>query len=151
MKFLELVAIWFTVVVKQILINFTSRCILCDVYSTHVFTIIHVDTFHVSKADFPVFCTVTLFKIQNRYIAVNLIVVVHSVEDCWASSMKLWVSKKVVLFIVYLSIILTLFILSSLFDNDYTRISYIYIYIYIYIYMMYILYIYIIIYIICIL
>ena len=35
--------------------------------------------------------------------------------------------KKVVRFIVYLSIILTLFILSTLFDKDYTRISHIYI------------------------
>ena len=32
----------------------TFRCILCDVYSTHVFTIIHVNTFHESKGGFPV-------------------------------------------------------------------------------------------------
>ena len=43
------------------------------------------------------------------------------------------VPKKVVLFMVYLGIILTLFIFSTLFDKDYTRISYIYMYVYVYI------------------
>ena len=66
------------------------------------------------------------FKIRNYYIVANLIVVVHSAEDCYASSMKFLVPKKVVLFIVYLSIILTLFILNTLFDKNYTRISHIY-------------------------
>ena len=85
--------------VLSISINFKSRCILCDVYSTHVFTIIHVDTFHGSKEDFPVTCVVTSFKIRNHYIVANLTVAVHSAEACFASSMKLWVPKKVVLFI----------------------------------------------------
>ena len=66
-----------------------------------------------------------MIYIRNHYIVANLTVVVHSAEDCCASSMKLRVPKKVVLFIVYLSIILTLFILSTLFDKDYTKISYI--------------------------
>ena len=43
--------------------NFKNRCILCDVYSTHVFTIIHVENFHESKGDFPLTCVVTSFKI----------------------------------------------------------------------------------------
>ena len=42
---------WLTVI-PSISINFTNRCILSDVYSTHVFTIIYVDTFHESKAIF---------------------------------------------------------------------------------------------------
>ena len=54
--------------------------ILCDVYSTHVFTIIHVDTFHGSKGDFPVTCAVTSFKIRNLYIVVILAVIVHLPE-----------------------------------------------------------------------
>ena len=69
--------------------NFKNRCILCDVYSTHVSTIIHVDTFHGSKGDFLVSCAVTSCKIRNHYIVANLTVVVHSAEDCCASSMKL--------------------------------------------------------------
>ena len=80
--------------VSSISINFKSRCILYDVYSTHVFTIIHVDTFHRSKWDFPVTCVVTSFKIRNHYIVANLTVAVHSAEDCCATSMKLWVPKK---------------------------------------------------------
>ena len=83
----------------QISINFKSRCILCDAYSTHVFTIMHVDIFHGSKGDFLVTWVVMSFKIWHHYIVANLTVVVHSAEDCCASSMKLWVSKKVVLFI----------------------------------------------------
>ena len=43
----------------------------------------------------------------------NLTVLVHSAEDCCASSMKLWVQKKIGLFTVYLSIISTLFIWST--------------------------------------
>ena len=84
----------------QISINFKSRCILCDAYSTHVFTIMHVDIFHGSKGDFPVTCVVTSFKIQNHYIVANLTVAVYLAEDCCTSSMKLWVPRKVVLFIV---------------------------------------------------
>ena len=95
----------------------------------HVFTIIHVDTFHGSKGDFPASCVVTSLKIRNHYIVANLTSVVLSAEDCCISSMKLWVLKKIVLFNVYFSIILTFFILSTLFDKDYTRILYIYIYI----------------------
>ena len=79
-----------------------SKCILCGVYSTHFFTIIHVNTFNGSKRDFPVTCVVTSFKIWNHYIVANLTVVVHSAEDCCASSMKLWVPKKVILLIVLL-------------------------------------------------
>ena len=37
---------------SSISINLKSRCIWCDVYST----IIHVDTFHRSRGDFPVTC-----------------------------------------------------------------------------------------------
>ena len=85
---------------SPISINFKSKCILCDVYSTQVFTIIHVDTFHGSKEHFRVTCVVTSFKIQNHYIVANLTVVVHSTEDYCLSSMKFWVLKKVVLFIV---------------------------------------------------
>ena len=40
------------------------------------------------------------FKIRNHYIVANLTIVVHSAKDCCASSMKLWVSEKVVLIIV---------------------------------------------------
>ena len=69
--------------------NFKNRCISCDVYSTHVSTIIHVDTFHGNKGDFLVSCAVTSCKIRNHYIVANLTVVVHSVEDCCASRMKL--------------------------------------------------------------
>ena len=65
------------------------RCLLCDVYSTHFFTIIHVDTFRRTKDDFAVSCAVRSFKIRSHYIAVNLIVVAHSAEDCCASRMKL--------------------------------------------------------------
>ena len=50
-------------------------------------------------------------------------------EDCCASSMNLWVLKKLVLLSFYRSVILTFFILSTLFNKDYTRISYI-IYVY---------------------
>ena len=39
---------------SSISINFKTRCILCDVYNTQVFTIIHVNTFHESKGHFPV-------------------------------------------------------------------------------------------------
>ena len=49
----------------------------------------HVDTFHGSKGDFLVSCAVTSFKIRNHYIVANLTVVVHSAEDCCASSMRL--------------------------------------------------------------
>ena len=51
------------------------------IYSTHVFTIIHVDTFHGSHADFPVSCSVTSFKTRNHYIVTSLTVAVHSAED----------------------------------------------------------------------
>ena len=68
--------------------------------SIHVLTIIHGETFHGSKGDSPVSCAVTLFKTRNHDIVVNLIVVVHLAEDCYESSMKLLVPKKVVLFIV---------------------------------------------------
>ena len=68
--------------------------------STRVFTIIHGETFHGSKGDSLVSCAVTLFKTRSHDIVVNLIVVVHLVEDCCESSMKLLVPKKVVLFIV---------------------------------------------------
>ena len=36
----------------QISINFKSRCISCDGYSTHVFNIMHVDIFHRVKGIF---------------------------------------------------------------------------------------------------
>ena len=107
--------------IPSISIYIKSKYFSCDVYCTHIFTIIHVHTFHRSKGDFTVCCA----KIWNHYIVLNLIDVVYSTEECCASSMKLWVPKKVILFFVYLSIILTLFILSTLFDKDYTRISYI--------------------------
>ena len=68
--------------------NFKSRCILSDVYSTHVFTIIHAGTFHWSIGDFTVSCAVTSFKIRNYYFAANLIVAVHSAKDCCGSSVK---------------------------------------------------------------
>ena len=84
LKFLEIFGIFgacgnlnFTVV-KNIGINsiyfnnFKNRCILCDVYSTHVSTIIHVDTFHGSKGDLLVSCAVTSCKIRNHYIVANL-------------------------------------------------------------------------------
>ena len=103
--------------IPSISINFKNRYILCDVYSTHVFTIIHVGTFHGSDGDFPASCAVASFKIWNHHPEANLIVVVLSTEDCCASSMKLWVPKKVILFVVYLSITLTLFILSTFFDK----------------------------------
>ena len=101
----------------------------------HVFTIIHMDTLHGSKGDFPASLAVTSLKIPNHYIVANLTVVVLSAEDCCASSMKLWVRKKVVLFVVYLSIILALFILSTVFQKDYTRVSHTQIHIYICIYL----------------
>ena len=113
-------------------INFKNRCILCGVYSTHVFIIIHVDTFHGSKGDFPAASyVVASLKIWNNYIVANLSVKVLSAEDCCASSMKFSVPKKVVLFIIYLSIILTLFILSTLFlikvtQQDHTHIYILY-------------------------
>ena len=65
-------------------INFKIRCILCDVYSTHIFIIIHVGTFHGSKRDFPVTCVATSFKIRKHYIVANLTVVVHLAQD-WNS------------------------------------------------------------------
>ena len=80
--------------IPSISIDFKNRCILCDVYSTHVSTIIHVDTFYGSKGDFPVSCAVRPCKIRNHYIVANLTVVVHSAEDCCASSMKLLSSEK---------------------------------------------------------
>ena len=64
-----------------------SRCIL-------KVSIIHVDTFHGSKGDFPVSCAVTSFKIRNHYLVVSLIVAVHLAEDCCTSSMKLLSSQK---------------------------------------------------------
>ena len=70
---------------SSISINFKIRCILCDIYSTHVFIIIHMNTFQESKGDFPVL----VFKIRNHYIVANLTVAVHSAEDCCASSIKL--------------------------------------------------------------
>ena len=102
--------------ISSVSINFKSRCILYDIYSVHVFTIIHMDTFHGGKGDFRVTCPVTSFKIRNHYIVVDLTVVVYWVEDYCASRTKLWVSKKVVLFIILPEHI------------------YIYIYIYIYIF-----------------
>ena len=42
----------------------------------------------------------TSFKIRNHYIVANLTVVVYLAEDCCASSMKLEVPEKVVLFFV---------------------------------------------------
>ena len=74
--------------------NFKIRCILCDIYSTHVFTIIHVNTFQESKWDFPVL----MFKIRNHYIVANLTVAVHQLKIvAQAASNSL---EKVVLFIV---------------------------------------------------
>ena len=35
------------------LVNLKSRCILCDVYSTHVFTIVDAATFHGIKGESP--------------------------------------------------------------------------------------------------
>ena len=65
------------------------------------FTLIHVDAYHGSKGDFPAAsCAVTSLKMRNHYTEANLTVVVLSAEDCCASSIKLWVLKKVVLFIV---------------------------------------------------
>ena len=58
-------------VVKKIGINsiyfnyFKNRCILCDVYSTHISTINHVDIFHGSKGDFLVSCAVTSCKYET--------------------------------------------------------------------------------------
>ena len=75
----------------SVLTNFKNRCILCDVYSTHVFTIIHVDTFHGSKGDFSITCVLTSFETGNHYIVASLTFVVHSAEDCCTSSMKLGV------------------------------------------------------------
>ena len=76
-------------------------CLHLQIISVHVSVIIHEDTFHESKWDFSVYCTATSFKIRNHYIVVNLIVVADSAENCCGSSMKHWVLKKVVLFIVY--------------------------------------------------
>ena len=67
--------------------------------------------YHYSRgylSDFLASYAVTSLKIRYHYIAANLIVVVLSAEDCLASSMKLWAPKNVVLFVDYLSIILTL-------------------------------------------
>ena len=61
-------------------------------------TIIRIDIFHGSEEDSHVPIAAASFKKQNHYI-VNLIVVVHSTENCCAINMKLWVPKKVVLFI----------------------------------------------------
>ena len=67
---------------SSIWINFKSRCILCEVYSTHFFTIIHVDTdtFQGSKGDFPITCVVASFKIRSHYIKANLTLVVYAAE-----------------------------------------------------------------------
>ena len=75
--------------IPSISINFKNRCILCDVCSKQILSIIHVDTFHGSKGDFTVSCAATSFKIQNHYFVANLTDVVHLVEDCCASHMKL--------------------------------------------------------------
>ena len=124
--FLKLVEIWCTVVVKQInrnssiSINIKSRYILCNIYSTRIFTIIHVDAFHWSKGDFPVTCAVTLFKIWNHCSKFD-----HCNSLGWrllCKQHKTLSSKKRSTFSIYLSIILTLFILSTLFDKDHTRI-----------------------------
>ena len=64
--------------------------ILVVLHSTHVFTVIHVDTFHGSEEGFPaVSCAMTSLKIRNHNIVANLTVVVLSAEDCYAGSMKL--------------------------------------------------------------
>ena len=69
---------------------------------------------------------VTSLKIRNHYIVANLTNEFFQVkivaQAAWNS--KFW--KK------YLGIILMLFILSILFDKDYTRIAHVYIYIHIY-------------------
>ena len=75
---------------SSISINFKSTCILCDVYSAHIFTIIYV-----VKGEFLETCVVTSFKIRNHYIVANMTVVVHSVKDCSVSSRKLWVKKLI--------------------------------------------------------
>ena len=80
---------------SSISINFKRRCISYDVYSAHIFTIMHVDPFHVSKGEFPVICDVTSFKIRNNYIVANMTVVVHLAEDCCGGSIKLWVKKLI--------------------------------------------------------
>ena len=43
----------------------------------------------------------TALKIINHYIVANLTGAVYSAEDCCASSLKLWATEKVVLFIVW--------------------------------------------------
>ena len=72
-KFLRLLGVWFTVIVKQIhrsfiyFNKFHKYMYFMWRYSTHAFTIINVDTFHGSKADFPVTSVVTSFKIRTKY------------------------------------------------------------------------------------
>ena len=80
-------------------INCKSRCILCDKNSTRDVTNTYVDIVYGNQRDFLVHCTVTSFYKRNNYIVVNLVVVVHSAKDCCPSNIKLWVPKKVVLFI----------------------------------------------------
>ena len=62
---------------------------LSEECSTHGVATIHADTAHGSKGDFYAPRAVTPFEKRNQYIVANLIVVVHSSEDCCASSMKL--------------------------------------------------------------
>ena len=59
--------------IRSISINLKNRFILCDVYSLNIVTIIQVDTFHVSKEDFPVPDAVISYKIQNHYIGWRLL------------------------------------------------------------------------------
>ena len=111
LKFLEIIEIFEADLLQlrstltessSILTNFKNRCILCDVCSTHVFTIIHVDTFHGSKGDFPITCVVTSFKTGNHYIVASLTFVVHSAEDCCTSSMKLGVYTYYIYIYIYI-------------------------------------------------
>ena len=111
---------------SSIWINFKSRCILCEVYGTHVFTIIHVDTdtFQGNKGNFPITCVVTSFKIRSHYIKANLTVVVYAAEVPRTLS-----SEKSSTTLSHFP--LALYIYTHIYTH-------IYIYIYIYIYIIYI-------------
>ena len=85
--------------------------------------ILRMDVFyvtHIAHTSSPLCTWIPLTGVQGNFLHLALVasltVVFISVEDCCASSVKLWVPKKVVLFIVYLSITLTLFIWSILFE-----------------------------------
>ena len=94
LKFLKLLATWFTVIVKQIEWNFIyfnkfqdwmyfMWCIISALFAWIPFT--YLVLWHHSK--------------KRNHLTANSIVVDHSTEGCFESNMKLWVPKKVVLFI----------------------------------------------------